>query len=282
MRVLVNWTSKNRPEGDACANYRNTKKARTASGTYILDDPKDFVSKQCLIPNCHYAKEMGEDHTYFEGDLKIFTNKHVLFDDEELRNTVVDFFYNSDDRQGVVREYGVQLFYTKPTTDRTFFKLSVHKPEFLDHLLNLEVKRSLTFQKIPPAILQKMSTYAIVISHPHGLPKKISIGRVIRVAEENLSDETVANAKTVGRLEKEWFASRTKEGYWKYMQALGTLNMPMYKVWYNTPTCQGSSGAPVLFGARHNNGVWGPYTAYHTAFECDSNLNYFKVGRFMD
>lgn len=278
----MKWTSKNRPKEDSCAKFRGTNLTRTASGTCILDNKHDFVLTPCKIPNCPRADDLGCNHFYYEGDLKIFTNRHVLFDDDEMNNTVVDFFYDSDDRDGVVRESATKLFYSKRPTDRTFFKVSIHDKDMLLRLGQLEINRTIAFQKIPPFVLRRMSAFAIVISHPHGMPKKISIGHVIRVTEENLTPETISNAKKVGRLERAWFASRSQADYREYMAALGTLDMPLYKVWYNTPTCQGSSGAPVLFGARQCSGTWGPYMAFHTAYEFDFNLNFFKVARFMN
>lgn len=277
VRVLVKWTSTKRPEGDACARFRGTRQARMASGTYVLNNYNNFLKRRCPVGNCHRARDLGDSHEIFEGDLKIFTNKHVLFDEEELRHTVVDFFYDSGSRAGVLREYGTKLFYTKPSSDKTFLKVTVHDEHLLLRLKQLDLDRSLAFKKLTRPMLRAMSAFAIVISHPHGLPKRISIGRVVRITEENLSGDTRANAKVAGELEKRWFETKSEEDYAEFMDALGKLNLPVYKVWYDTATCQGSSGAPVLFGARQVAGEWGPYIANHTAHDIDEKLNYFKV-----
>ncbi|CAL1543902.1 unnamed protein product [Lymnaea stagnalis] len=282
VRVLVKWTSKNRPDQDSCARFRGTRNTRTASGKYVLDNPHDIQTKDCPIPLCHRKRDLGPNHKIYEGDLKIFTNKHVLYDEDELNRTVVDFFYDSHDRKGVAREYATKLFYTKPSSDKTFLKVTIHDADLLQKLEQIDTNKCQCFQKLPPSVLRRMSAFAIVISHPHGLPKKVSIGRVVKVTEENLTDETIANAKSAADLERIWFVSRREEDYRNFMAGLGKFNLPVYKVWYDTPTCQGSSGAPVIFGARQCNGIWGPYMAFHSAYDVDSKLNYFKVVRFMD
>lgn len=280
MRVLVNWTSKNRPDGDPCANYRDSRRTRTASGTYVLDNAEHFVSKECPIPNCHRAKDLGPQHTIYEGDLKIFTNKHVLYDDDELARTVVDFFYDSPDRAGVVREYAIKLFYTKPSSDKTFFKVTIHDQELFRRLEKYDLDRAACFHSLSPSVVKSMCSFAIVVSHPHGLPKKISIGRVLEVTHENVTEETMENARLAGQLERQWFESRREEDYGKYMACLGQKNMPVYKIMYDTPTCQGSSGAPVIFGGRECNGQWGPFMANHSAYDIDYNLNFMKALMF--
>ncbi|KAH9498683.1 hypothetical protein Btru_004537 [Bulinus truncatus] len=282
VRVLVKWTSKNHPDTDACARWRGYKSTRTASGKFVLDNPHDFQTRDCPIPHCHRKADLGQNHKVLEGDLKIFTNKHVLFDEDELSRTEVDFFYDSSDKAGLVKEYAIQLFYTKPSSDKTFLKVTIHDEALLKRLEEIDAKKCEAFWKLPTRILRSMSAFAIVISHPHGMPKNISIGHVIRVTEENLTDETIANAKEASRLERAWFESRKDEDYYKFMAGLGRLNLPVYKVWYDTPTCQGSSGSPVIFGGRECNGTWGPYMAFHSAYDVDSKLNYFKIVRFME
>uniref|UniRef100_A0A0B7ADV6 MYND-type domain-containing protein n=1 Tax=Arion vulgaris TaxID=1028688 RepID=A0A0B7ADV6_9EUPU len=280
VRVLVNWTSKNRPDNDACARFRDSRRTRTASGTYILDNSDMFVSKECPIPNCHRTADLGPNHMIYEGDLKIFTNKHVLYDDDELSKIVVDFFYNTPNRAGVIREYAIKLFYTKPSSDKTFFKVTIHDKELFHRLEQYDIERGETFHKLSPSLITLMSSFAVVISHPHGMPKKISIGRVLEITEENISEETMGNAKLAGVLERKWFESNREEDYGNYMACLGQKNLPVYKIMYDTPTCQGSSGAPVLIGGRECTGVWGPFMANHSAYDIDSNLNFLKVVRF--
>lgn len=281
MRVLVKWTSKNRPNEDACARLRGTRNTRTASGKYVFDNPRDIQAIDCPIPQCHRKADLGEHHKIYQGDVKVFTNKHVIYDEDELNKTVVDFFYDSSDRVGVIREYATKLFYTKPSSDKTFLKVTLHDESLVYILQQIDTDKCRCFHQLPKEILPRMSAFAIVISHPHGLPKKVSIGRVIRVTEENMSDVTLANAKIAGDLERKWFGSRTEEDYINYMAALGKLDLPVYKIWYDTPTCQGSSGASVLFGARQCSGTWGPYMAFHSAYDIDSKLNYFKIVRFI-
>ncbi|KAI8749332.1 hypothetical protein BgiMline_028655 [Biomphalaria glabrata] len=282
VRVLVKWTSKNRPDTDACARCRGTRNTRTASGKFVLDNPDSFQVKDCPIPHCHRIKNLGPNHKIIEADLKIFTNKHVLYDEDELNRTEVDFFYDSKDKVGLVKEYATQLFYTKPSSDKTFFKVTIHDEELLHRLEQIDNDKSAAFWNLPSQVLRKMSAFAIVISHPHGMPKKISIGHVVRVTEENLTDETIANAKEAALLERTWFESHSEEDYLKFMAGLGRLNLPVYKIWYDTPTCQGSSGSPVIFGGRKCKDTWGPYMAFHSAYDIDSKLNYFKIVRFID
>lgn len=277
----MNWTSKNRPESDSCAKFRDSRRTRTASGTYILDNPDKFVTRDCHIPNCHRAADLGPQHKIYEGDLKIFTNKHVLYDDDELEKTVVDFFYDSADRAGVIREYATKLFYTKPSSDKTFLKVTIHDQELFQKLEQYNLDRCIKFHELSPDVIMSMCSFAIVISHPHGLPKKISIGRILEITEENISEETLENARLAGDLERKWFESHLEEDYGKFMACLGQKDLPVYKVMYDTPTCQGSSGAPVLFGGRQCQGEWGPFMANHSAYDIDSNLNFLKVVQFV-
>ncbi|XP_055863108.1 uncharacterized protein LOC129922177 [Biomphalaria glabrata] len=282
VKVLVKWISKNRPDTSTWAGLRGKTSLRNASGKFVLDNPHSFQVKDCPIPHCHRKDDLGPNHKIIEADLKIFTNKHVLYDEDELNRTEVDFFYDSKDKVGLVKEYATQLFYTKPSSDKTFFKVTIHDEELLHRLEQIDNDKSAAFWNLPSQVLRKMSAFAIVISHPHGMPKKISIGHVIRVSEENLTDETIANAKEAALLERTWFESHSEEDYLKFMAGLGRLNLPVYKIWYDTPTCKGSSGSPVIFGGRKCKDTWGPYMALHSACDIDSKLNYFKIVRFID
>ncbi|KAI8749333.1 hypothetical protein BgiBS90_032763, partial [Biomphalaria glabrata] len=281
VRVMVYWTSKQRPDDDVCARFRGTQNPRAASGKVLLSNPKDIKVRRCPVAHCHRHRDLGPDHTVYVVDVKVSTNGRVIFDEEELRRTTVDFFYDSGNGVGLVREYGYQLFPSRSTSDVRYFSIGVHDLKLLQRLERADGCRSACFKSIPHEALRAMSAHAIVISHPHGTQKKITVGNVVRITEENLTPDSQANAKMLSEMEKMWFETRSQLAHSQMIAAMGQLSLPVYKVWYDAATCLGSAGAPVYFGARQTSGIWGPYEAQHASYDIDAKLNYFKVPRFV-
>ncbi|KAH9498669.1 hypothetical protein Btru_007255 [Bulinus truncatus] len=281
VRVLVSWTSKKRPDEDVCARFRGTTHLRAATGKVMLTSLKDIQVKRCTVPDCHRNKDLGVGHAVFVVDLKVATGRQVVFDDEELAHTTVDFFYDAENGgPGAVREYGRELFSSKSTSDVKHFTVTAHDRPLLQRLERADVHRSACFKSIPPFALRAMSAHAIVVSHPHSSYKRISVGNVVKITEENMTPETIDNAKLVGELEKLWFEKGCRVAHSQMVTAMSQLSLPVYKVWYDAATW--GAPAPRSFsepGRLPESG--GPMRTQHSAYDIDAKLNYFKVPRFL-
>ena len=210
VRLRVYWTSPDRPDYDEFSNHRGTKIPRMGTG-FIRHVHQPVSDKLCPCDKCN-----GEITKKFWRFL-IQTAHHVVYNTEEVKSTRVDLFYDDDSCKfdgrmvtltglRVVRIYNYKdaCFMTCVTHDEALGERIESLETSLDNVtewLGLDVPY-LDF--LPPCDGGRLPL--LIVSHPHGQPKKITWGQ------------------------------RTDEEY------------PVVE--YNTPTCPGSSGAPVLWFYR--------------------------------
>ena len=231
VRIRVDHTSVERPDGDVLSAFRGTNKLRVGTGFICLvDDPQ--TNKPCPCDECK-----GEIVTKY-WVLSVRTAHHVVHNTDEAKHANVDLFFDDDESQfngKMTTLQALEMVWSRNNHDGCgiecvthdqalgerikslhrrwyslldFYEDSICSPKKLGLTENFEVfvNRVMSFR--PEDMFTNGSHgYAVCISHPHGQPKKITVGRVVRVVK-----------KTDGG----FFAE------------------------YHTPTCPGTSGAPVF------------------------------------
>ncbi|RUS71718.1 hypothetical protein EGW08_020515 [Elysia chlorotica] len=129
---------------------------------------------------------------YFYGGVYVNTNKHVIFDKFEAESACVYFFFNTPDKTGVIHGHVASLIGVSPNHDRVTLHVVSHDQK-LFNLINLHLKnaRSSYTQMVRSTHMSqqihgygKDHSWAVIISHPHGLAKTITCGRVRRETPE--------------------------------------------------------------------------------------------------
>ena len=244
VRLHVSYVSHERPSGYPFDSYRGRTIQRFGSG-WITDIREDRTGNTCPCAGCSSTSERRERYCFH-----VRTACHVVYNTEEAKSTMVDLFY--DDETNSVSESEkealrnrrcrkqlqcIDLVSSNSHLDVTTLVCATHDSEIYHRLKSalclLERQQSkleenfecLSFKEkfdvcepskpksrrpslrhLPP------QSYVLIISHPHGMPKKVTVG-VLQSLEKS-SD--------------------------------GALYRPVY----DATTCPGSSGAPVFILPR--------------------------------
>ena len=204
VRLRVHWTSRDRPRDDNFAGYRGTDRLRLGSGFIFeinVTDPES--GKPCPCDECH-----GEVVRRF-WTFSVHTARHVVYNTEEAKQTKVDLFYDDDtcDLDGRMETvWALEVNRSYDNMDFCDMACVTHSETLAKKITPLKYFRLMVKKEIvnPP---KNREGHAVVVSHPHGQSKKITVGRCIR---------------------------------------RGDISKGQLYFEYHTDTCPGSSGAPVL------------------------------------
>ncbi|CAG5117670.1 unnamed protein product [Candidula unifasciata] len=224
----------------------------TATGRACLHSEDYRDTRICDDVHCPYVASLGQGHKLY-GGIGIITNKHVVMDDDQAAMTKIEFFYNNDASRTtglVVKELGAKLYTTNTKMDYTLFTCYVHSRELVQLVATFDRRRNYSWLAIPRHIRKNAKNFAIVISHPHGTSKKISIGNVIERRTQAMSRQEVEDSQIVRSIydlcESQGGSGRLRfAAYWRQLK---DISLPHSVTWYTAPTCKGSSGAPVYMG----------------------------------
>ncbi|CAG5116466.1 unnamed protein product, partial [Candidula unifasciata] len=210
-------------------------------GTCFVQKIEKFANTSCPCPECQ-----GHRNTKW-GKVTLTTALHVLKDEADASKCTVRFFIDSEDStdQGKII-YGLKSHSRDVTGDWCALVCATHD---LDLLTLLEDKLK-EYWKLGRALKDKYqkeseNLVVVVVSHPHGGPKRISLGE--------------AKVKDLAREVRE-------DQDWCYYS-------------YDAVTCDGSSGAPVYVLGRWNDGFgyWFGHTHNHSGID-NFDLNSSTVG----
>ncbi|GFS14286.1 hypothetical protein ElyMa_006742500 [Elysia marginata] len=225
VRLRVYCTSRDRPDDDDMATYRGTAGARVGTGfLWLVSTPR--YDKSCFCDKCHGM--VAKKQWTFE----VQTARHVVYNTEEAKRTKVDLFYDDHSCQQDCRMKslrGEELVISSSSRDWCIMSCVVCDEDLVERIKSLIVKRcwrlyldtgrlNLNEFKLDPQDFYELGLLqsrgedcdpVLIVSHPHGQPKKITLG-------ENKYRDT-----------------------------------EQFLVEYNTPTCPGSSGAPVFLYGRN-------------------------------
>lgn len=239
VRIFVPWTSLDRPDDLGFAEYKGTDFPRTGSGTAFL-----FNMEKVEDCSCH---EVPEPHKV-SGTFKVMTAAHVVFDDKEAQKTEIEFFYDDENSVSeVVKATGVRVSYIDVKNNMSVVECRTHDLTLFQHLSDARRQREHLIQES----LRSLVSYepmVVLISHPHGFSKRISVGKLIDIKEEG-------DIKT------------SKDG----VELIGCV------LAYDTPTCPGTGGGSVnLIGKNEVCFAFAPHYASKSNGQNISGLGWTK------
>ncbi|GFR69492.1 hypothetical protein ElyMa_000302700 [Elysia marginata] len=174
VRLRVRWTSLWRPDNDDIAEYKATDRLRV--GTGFIRNVSHTVDKRC--PCCLQKRKHWEFY--------VRTALHVVYDTAEATQTKVDLFFDEkscqlDGRMKTVT--GLEVAHSKSDRDWVQFLCATHDEQvgeriqsawyyWMNNVLNLDHLRDINL--VLPS--KRDVGLALIVSHPHGQPKKITVG----------------------------------------------------------------------------------------------------------
>ena len=206
VRLRVNYTSWGRPDGYSFANHRGSNILHTGSG-WVRDIK--VGSGPCRCPECQQSSFPKQ--VWYEVHLE--TACHVVYNTEEAQATKADFFYDDEGsrEEGWTETiHAVDNIVQDADGDSCVLLCATHN-QGLAEMLRMYLKKVVRyrFKKDDDICFPTPWRYlCVIVSHPHGQAKKVTVGK----CKPNMKKH-------------EFFRSCFT---------------------YNTPTCPGSSGAPVL------------------------------------
>ncbi|XP_059145850.1 uncharacterized protein LOC131932993 [Physella acuta] len=209
VRLAVQYISPDRPDFYAetdtpypFASRKGTNFLQTGSGR--VRRVMIFYEKDEEVCPCSECKDSESPVVEF-GEIVVYTATHVVFDDVEARQTTVRFGFDDEDNVGVDLE-GVYVMGNDKVNDICHLHCVSHDLDFLQKLYDTCLKCDGLSYNVLIRYDDTMfhDKLTLLVSHPHGCFKQISIG--------------------------EW-TDKDSESY------------PMTRYAYTAPTCPGSSGA---------------------------------------
>ncbi|KAI8739289.1 hypothetical protein BgiBS90_035443 [Biomphalaria glabrata] len=234
-------------------------KGTIRDGTGIVMKVVHKRGELCPVKSCKFYRKRL--HSW--GEFTVATVNHIVGTDTEARNAAVDFFLdhgNTSSRKRkkqhkkVRRALGFHVVQNDNEDDEELdwscFQCASHNEKLIQKVKNyLQIykdiqKRLYTLYK---NIIHSRDKLVVIISHPHGGPKKVSIGK-ITLPKESL--------KTV----------RDNQDWCRY--------------YYQAATCNGSSGAPIFIAGQPiaGFGYWFGHPHNHSTYDEETLHSYSSVG----
>ena len=182
VRLRLYWTSPDRPDDDEFSNHRGTKIPRMGTG-FISHVYKPVSDKLGPCDKCN-----GEITKKF-WRFRVRTAAHLVYNTEEAKSTRADLFYDDDSCKfdgRMVTLTGLEVERISHDQDVCFMECVTHDDALgerieslmpsLDSGLTKRLDRDLlSLDFLPPFDEGRHPT--LIISHPHGQPKKITWGQ---------------------------------------------------------------------------------------------------------
>ena len=205
VRLRVGYNSLARPDGYPFCDFRGTKLTRSGSGL-VWNITQE--SGPCRCPDCNQSSSPCQ--TCYRIDVK--TARHVVYDNEEAQATQVNLFYDDDASKtdGRMKSvWGTKVIEINDGGDRCTLRCFTHDKLLVRQLTCVKDRyRDIAFNfegEITAWPNTDWKYLCLIVSHPHGQPKKITVGEM-------------SSCTKIGPLEEREFS-------------------------YSTDTCPGSSGA---------------------------------------
>ena len=225
VRVRVGYTSTERPSGYPFHNYRGSSIVHTGSGFCVLFAFSQFPVK---LRREHYPDHYGPGCAHSDAELaelyeiQVVTARHVVYNKEEAKSTRVDFFYDDEKsefngKMKTIHGYDFKIVQQK---DICILRCVTNDKGLVDQL----GRARMTMYEDIKERKAKEGSATVVVSHPHGRPKYITVGE-----------------------------AKQKD-----------LRFVVGPLTYATSTCPGSSGAPVMWLSSPTLYNWFYNTAVHS------------------
>lgn len=192
----------------------------------------------------------GCEHSVY-GFVEIRTNRHVVFNAEEARQTEVDFFFDSSDRMAVVTMKGHDVKQSSDGDHTVLLQCVTHDVDFLAKMRQYTELARLagTSMWLEDELTRSLLDYSVILSHPHGQVKSFSVGALLDY--QKIPD----NAGLMKRL---------------FRQIKGKMPMRLRVTTYTAATCSGCTGAPIITG--YGDG-WKWWRLSHSTADLNAGLN---------
>ena len=199
VRVRVNWTSLERPDSDVLAEYRGLARARL--GTGIICNVKAIaVDGPSPIESCQTCQGHAKKYWTFY----VHTAHHVVYNTEEAKHARVDLFYDDEraDEDGRMKSVrALAVGWSGADRDVSSLLCGTCDESLADRILSLQRRweaLSRTYQQSLASPIRRSfldrcrgwltRNYALIVSHPHGQPKQITVGKVVRKLDKRDGD----------------------------------------------------------------------------------------------
>ena len=196
VKVRVYWTSLGRPDDIAFSDVRGTERPRM--GTGFIDYTYDPVSNE-LCPCCECNGKITRKFWIF----KVWTAHHVVYNTEEAKTTRVDLYYDDDSckHDGRMKTLtGLKVVESIPDRDVCYMMCVTHDEALCERIKSAwSCWRDGLGEHLDLSGLDLLSSCdrgrpTLIVSHPHGKPKKITVGEG-RHAEHPVVEYNTATCK---------------------------------------------------------------------------------------
>ena len=179
VRLRLYWTSPDRPDDDPLSNHRGTKIPRMGTG-FIRHVYKPVSDKPYPCDKCN--GEITRKFWRFE----VRTAAHVVYNTEEAKSTRVDLFYDDDSCESdgrMVTVTGLRVVGIYHDRDLCYMECVTYDEALGERIKSLATSlyseiRSLDLPGLDfPPPYDRGRRPILIVSHPHGQPKKITLGQ---------------------------------------------------------------------------------------------------------
>ncbi|GFO41623.1 hypothetical protein PoB_006812800 [Plakobranchus ocellatus] len=185
VRLRVSHTSEERPEGYPFHNSSRTNVSHSGSGwlSHIDIGVGDCKCVECSTNNVAPRQKWCV--------VEVITACHVVYNSEEAKATMVDFFYDdkesrTDGRMKTLTAHCV--LHRDINGDLCFIRCATHDDILKEQLRTiLRTKHQFIAKRAPRSSKPREIGACLVFSHPHGQPKHITVGHE-RFASPNTLD----------------------------------------------------------------------------------------------
>ena len=183
VKISVTYTSLERPDRIAYPEARGSNKRRVGTG-YVCDINENNEPCPCCAQNEQLPDERVMTQHWI---ITVNTAYHVVYNLEEAMCTKVDLFYNNEESESDGSMITLSVFdylVSDPERDVCTIVCATHDPSVVERLGSLRLLQPIipnpmeidlldSFRKLLTYGLPK---YVLIVSHPHGKPKRITIG----------------------------------------------------------------------------------------------------------
>ena len=183
VRLRVGFTSWDRPEGFAFHKLRGTHVVHTGSGWVY-----DTCTHQNLPCPCRECVDSPTPQSTWM-EIVIATACHVIYNSEEAMETQVDFFYDDEKsrRNGKMRTiWASDVRVTNAVEDTCLLRCVTHDDRLLKRLFEFRaaVAETMVGHRVMDHWRPTVDNVCVIISHPHGKPKHVTVGQVKALEED--------------------------------------------------------------------------------------------------
>lgn len=188
--LKVRYTSHIRPECNQGTDIpypfhklRGSDILRIGTGT-ILGVPSDRTSADtaCSCSECKDSKVPKNSW----GELHVLTATHLVFDDDEALKTCCVYGFNSSCSE-LVTLRGLKMLKKNIEEDNCILVCVTHDIEFAKKIGKIVNEFDCLSKQLHKHYLQFRNTdkLTLIVSHPHGCPKQLSVGRWIKKVQHS-------------------------------------------------------------------------------------------------